>query len=157
MEELRRGLDDAHVKIKFGKEARIGNNDASSIQVEIDIIVTDPPYGFNTVEDASELMTVYQKFLNESIAKLSNGGHLVLCLPDKSYVGKSFPFFTVPELVVAQVLAVAERNGRVAYIEAQSLPTPRSFFAPPYYWKSARALKRSILHFRFVKKEHMRV
>ncbi len=153
--ELKAALNDARRNLKYGEEGRVGGEHLNERRREYDIVITDPPYGFNTVENSGELMAVYQQFLSHAISKLKNGGHLVLCLPDTSYVGKSFPFFTVPGVVVPQVLAIADKHDRVAYLEAQSLPTPRNFFAAPYYWKSAIALKRCILHFRLAKKANL--
>ncbi len=118
------------------------------LQPKPNIIVTDPPYGFNTIENAQELLPIYKRAIEVAMEKLEDDGHLVICLPQKSYVGKPLPFFTMPALVTIEVLTTAERFKRSVYNVAKSLPTPRNFFSPPYYWRSTIALKRLILHFR---------
>ena len=112
------------------------------------LIVTDPPYGFNTDENNEEMALKYRKWLGALICSLANDGHLVISLPEHSYTGKKVSFSANPSLVTSQILSIAAGFGRTVYRVAKSIPEPRSFFAPPYYWRSERALVRSILHFR---------
>lgn len=114
-----------------------------------DLIVTDPPYGFNTTDDPHELGGVYAKAIPTMIRSLKDGGHLVLCLPEVSYTGKKLPAFTQRALVTYQVLSTADVLNKEVVVEARLLPRPTRLFSPPFYWESERALRRTILHFRF--------
>lgn len=114
----------------------------------VDVIICDPPYGFNTAEDNSQLASLYDKFLDAAIDALKNNGQLIICLPAESYTGRDLPFCTRSDLVSRQILVKAYKKDRLVYRRADSLPY--SWLAPPYYWESERALKRTILHFRFI-------
>jgi putative RNA methylase family UPF0020 len=114
-----------------------------------DVIVTDPPYGFNTEEDPVEFARFYAKMIPSLIRALRPGGQLVLCLPDLSFNGRRMFFFANKDLVVQQVLRAAEDLGLHVSVPGFSVPEPVRLFRPPYYWESERALRRAILHFRF--------
>ncbi len=114
-----------------------------------DVIVTDPPYGFNTDEDPDSLASLYTEALHKMIKALKNNGQLVLCLLDRSHTGRRSPFFSHKELIIQQVLSIADRMGREVIIPAFAVPHQREIFRPPYYWESERALRRAILHFKF--------
>lgn len=115
-----------------------------------DVIISDPPYGFNTDENSLRLAQIWAKSLENMIRSLnSNGGQLVLCLPERSYIGRNLDFFTGKDFVIRQILAIADKMNLDAMLPACVVPEPMSFFQPPYYWESPRALRRAILHFRF--------
>jgi hypothetical protein len=59
-------------------------------------------------------------------------------------MGRRSPFFTHKELVIQQILSIAEQAKREVIIPAYSVPQQKDLFHPPYYWESERAL----LHFR---------
>jgi hypothetical protein len=112
----------------------------------IDVIICDPPYGFNTKEDQDQLALLYSEFLDSAIAAIRNGGHLIICLPAESYTGRELPYCTRHNLITNQVLAKSKAMGKYMYMPARSVPS-RAFNAP-YYWEAERALRRVILHFR---------
>jgi len=112
-----------------------------------DIIVTDPPYGFNTDDDPHQLASLYSQMISVFIRALKNEGQLVLCLPDRSHIGRRSYFFTHKQMVTHQVLAAAEAAHREVIALTFAVPR-RDIFRPPYYWESERALRRAILHFR---------
>jgi len=114
-----------------------------------DVIITDPPYGFNTAEDPVEFARFYSEMIPQLIRALRPGGQLVLCLPDLSLNGRKMFFFAKKELVVQQVLRAAENLGLHVSVPGFSVPEPVKLFRPPYYWESERALRRAVLHFRF--------
>jgi hypothetical protein len=114
-----------------------------------DVIVTDPPYGFNTEEDPVAFAQFYAEMIPTMIRALRPGGQLVLCLPDLALNGRKMFFFAKKELVVQQVLRAAEDLGLHTSVPGFSVPEPVQLFRPPYYWESERALRRAILHFRF--------
>jgi hypothetical protein len=118
-------------------------------QCQPDVIVTDPPYGFNTEEDPVTFARFYAAMIPSLIRALRPGGQLVLCLPDLSLNGRKMFFFANKELVVQQVLRAAEDLGLHVSVPGFSVPEPVRLFRPPYYWESERALRRAILHFRF--------
>ena len=113
------------------------------------VIVADPPYGFNTTEDALVLARTYHGFINRAIDCLHENGQLVLSLPDWSHTGRQLPYFTLKQIVAQQVLIAAEEKGREVLTNATAAPSEIGLFRAPYYWESERALRRAILHFRF--------
>lgn len=117
-----------------------------------DVIVCDPPYGFNTELDKAKLAELYSRALDRMLTALEGGGEIVICLPDKSRSGREIPAFVLSGWVTQQLLAKAGKHGLEPVIDASVLPRPGSLFRPPYYWQSERALRRSILHFRLVPK-----
>jgi hypothetical protein len=117
-----------------------------------DIIITDPPYGFNTDEDPDSLANLYAESLLKMIGALRDNGQLVLCLLDRSHTGRRSPFFSHKEIIIQQVLAVADKMRREVITPAFAVPHQREIFRPPYYWESERALRRAILHFKFRRK-----
>lgn len=110
-----------------------------------DIILCDPPYGFNTTEDDGKLARLYNEFIDQALRALNPGGHLILCLPAESYTGKDLPYCTNSSLVVKQVLLKAQELKLELIHPARDLPS--KLFTPPYYWEAERALRRVILHF----------
>jgi len=127
----------------------VATKDARNILPDsVDIILCDPPYGFNTTEDQGELAMLYSEFIDAAIKALKTQGHLIICLPAESYTGRDLPYCTRSGMITNQVLIKAHSVGRKAYTPALSLPT-RSF-SPPYYWEADKALRRTILHFRII-------
>jgi hypothetical protein len=112
-----------------------------------DVIVTDPPYGFNTNENKKKLAKVYASALRVMIGSLKDEGQLVIALPDWSHTGRQLPAFALKDFVAHQVLVISETLGREVIHSANQIPS--STAKAPYYWESERALRRAILHFRF--------
>jgi hypothetical protein len=109
-----------------------------------DVIVTDPPYGVNTEEGLFELADLYNSVMVKLVEAVKDEGHLVICLPSRSYSGRPLPFCASRKIVVQQVLRAAASMGREVYSPSRSA---LAILAPPYYWES-KALRRTILHFR---------
>jgi len=114
-------------------------------QNSIDVILCDPPYGFNTSEESSALAQLYSDFLDSAILSLRSGGHLIVVLPSESYTGRELPYCTKSGLLINQILVKARKLGRNLYIPATGVP--HKMLRPPYYWEAERALRRTILHF----------
>jgi tRNA G10 N-methylase Trm11 len=124
------------------------NTDARKLKkASNDLIICDPPYGFNTNENAKELSNLYSEFIDKAIASLRQKGQLIMCLPAESYTGRELPYCTRIDLITRQINYSAHKQGRLAYKPAINLPL--SSLSPPYYWESERALRRTILHFCF--------
>ena len=113
-----------------------------------DIVVTDPPYGFNTDEGSEHLAGLYSTSLYAAIAALKSDGQLVICIPERSSIGKTPMAFTHKNIVTHQILALANEVNKEVLVPARAMPGPTALFGPPFYWASTRALSRSILHFR---------
>lgn len=118
----------------------------------LDIIICDPPYGFNTTEDRSGLADLYSQFIDAALLALREHGHLIICLPAESYTGRDLPYCTYSKLVSNQVLVKAHKLGKHIFSPGRSLP--HRMLIPPYYWEAERALRRVILHFRVSASEY---
>jgi len=122
------------------------NTDARKLEkASNDLIICDPPYGFNTNEDNSKLSDLYSEFIDKAIASLRPKGQIIMCLPAESYTGRELPYCTRIDLITRQIIYSAHKQGRLAYKPALSFPL--GSLSPPYYWESERALRRTILHF----------
>ncbi|MCL4710099.1 MAG: hypothetical protein KJZ73_02545 [Pseudorhodoplanes sp.] len=133
----------------------IRRHDATQIEKDsYDLIITDPPYGFNTQEEDVKLIKLYREFIWSAVAALRDGGQLIVCCPHYSYSGRHVPIFIQPEFVTQQVLLAARDNNKTLRTEQHSLPCELHGLKPPYYWEAPTALQRSILHFRFESRRH---
>lgn len=133
-------------KINCGKEGDVLKLKDDSF----DIIVTDPPYGFNTLDETVKLGTFYNEFLERLLCALRDNGQLLICLPEKSFSGKISPFFTHKEIVFNRILSICNKKGYELVAPIHMVPN-RELFRPPFYWNAEKALSRSILHFRIRK------
>ena len=115
-----------------------------------DVVVTDPPYGFNTKVDPEDLANLYNDMISVILRSLKHDGQITLALPDWSHIGRQVPFFVTKRIITRQILAAAQKLGREVIQQADTLPPPSAYLRPPYYWESERALRRAILHFRIV-------
>lgn len=114
-----------------------------------DIIVTDPPYGFNTNDDIPTLAALYSDVIKSMVKALNPvEGQLIICVPEWSHTGRRIPFCARKELIIRQIIAAAEEQNKEVVAAARPVPHPSALYRPPYYWESVRALRRSILHFR---------
>lgn len=133
--------------------AEIAVKDACDLKPgSLDIIVCDPPYGFNTTEDRNDLAHLYSRYLDSALLALREHGHLIVCLPAESYTGRDLPYCTYGKLVSNQILVKAHKLGKHVFVPGRSLP--HRMLVPPYYWEADRALRRVILHFRVSASEH---
>lgn len=128
-------------EVSSSKDARLIDSNS------YDLIICDPPYGFNTTENSKDLMDLYSKFIDVAISGLKKHGQLIICLPAESYTGKDLPFCTRADLISRQIILKANKQNRQVYRPTLSLPTIS--LSPPYYWESEKALRRTILHFCF--------
>ena len=133
-----------------GMEIQDACESLSRDQESYDVIISDPPYGINTEHDEEKLSRIWSQSIRSMLTALKpNGGQLVLCLPERTYIGKNLEFFIGKDFVIRQILAVADSLKLDVITPASVVPEPVTLFQPPYYWESARALRRSIVHFRF--------
>jgi ribosomal protein S18 acetylase RimI-like enzyme len=132
---------------------RIGNVSQRKIQDLpenfCDVVVSDPPYGFNTVEQFQGLAELYSTMLERMILALKkeSGGQIVIAVPDWSHTGRQLPLFALKGLITQQMLVTAQRYSKEIFATTH-IAHPSDLFRPPYYWESEHALRRAILHFR---------
>jgi tRNA G10 N-methylase Trm11 len=119
------------------------------LQGKCDVILTDPPYGFNTNDDNAKLARLYADGIDAMICALRPEGQLVIAVPDWSYTGRHLPEFSRPDFITHQVLSSARKSNREVIQSAIQIPNATGLLKPPYYWESEKALRRRILHFRF--------
>ena len=119
---------------------------------KFDLIVTDPPYGFNTTEDLLDMADLYAKFIPVLLGQLTNESQLVIAVPDWSHTGRRIPIFATREFITHQVIVSAEQLEFEVIRSPYAVPRAGTLFRAPFYWESERALRRAILHFRFRKK-----
>ena len=122
--------------------------DAATLEGSFDLMITDPPYGFNTDADASKLAKLFQDIIERTLVCMSDGGQVVMALPEQSFVGRDPAFFADRKFVEQQVAARAHDLGLELVSSAEVVPSSPPIFEGPYYWESERALRRSIVHYR---------
>jgi hypothetical protein len=113
-----------------------------------DVVITDPPYGFNTNEDNTNLARLYADCIEAMICALRTEGQLVIAVPDWSYTGRHLPEYAKPEFITHQVLVAARKFKREVVQTATQIPSVAGLVRPPYYWEAEKTLRRLILHFR---------
>ncbi len=111
-----------------------------------DIIVGDPPYGFNSPAEALKLAELYRAFSRHALRALKDGGDLVLCLPELSHSGRYSPPFTHRGLVIQHLHAAAGELERQLIFPEEKVLGADALCRGHHYWESERALRRSILH-----------
>ncbi len=112
-----------------------------------DVIVADPPYGFNTTEEIKRLAELYSTMVDKMILALKKkeGGQIVIAVPDWSHTGRQLPLFALKDLLTQQLI-IAAKSRRKMVKACPNLAAPH-LSVSPYYWESERALRRAILHF----------
>ncbi len=112
-----------------------------------DIIITDPPYGFNSdYNKISSLVEIYDKFIELVVELVKNETHLLICLPEQSHNGQLLPSFVTKGWIVPRLMQHAKSQNVSAIQYSRIWPGSYGSIKPPYYWKSKKALTRSILH-----------
>lgn len=113
----------------------------------VDIFITDPPYGFNTDhEDSRDLFNLYEHLIHQIVAHVGTETHLLICLPEESHNGQVLPSFVTKSWFLPRLLQEASSK-RIEIIEYSKIwPSAANSGKAPFYWRSDRALTRSILH-----------
>jgi len=137
-----------HDRIKFT------NGDAAVNRPPlVDLVITDPPYGFNNEIGTVQLAKLLTRTLDVVLSRMKPLAQLVIAVPDYSHSGRRIPLFATRVWVTIQVIALAELQGFETVVPARIAPGLNNILEPPFYWTSEKALTRSILHFQFRKKK----
>lgn len=113
-----------------------------------DIVVGDPPYGFNKGKSESRvLQELYRDYIKAAVSCVRPGGDLIIAVPNFSRNGRSIPFYQTRRSIVPQVLIAARKLGKEVVTVANSSPEIGVPMGPPYYWGSRATISRNILHF----------
>lgn len=131
------------------KCADIANNSLAGINV----LICDPPYGFNTDEDPILLLSVYSSLARKVVEATPENGQieLVICLPDVAFTGRTVASFTRAGVVSGLLHAVAGTGGVKLEVIRSELSNVIGQFGEKYYWESHRALRRQVLHFKLTR------
>jgi hypothetical protein len=118
------------------------------VEGQIDILLTDPPYGFNVEEDGNQaLMRSFGDLGTALVAALRPQGQLAMVLPALAKNGRQIPFYETGGVLTRQLIAAAQRTNKNFVSEVNTVPKPKELFSKPYYWVSTTVLERRILHF----------
>jgi tRNA G10 N-methylase Trm11 len=116
-----------------------------------DIILTDPPYGFNTNEEKTTFSKLYSRILPLFIKVLCDNGIIMLCLPAQSHSGKAVDYFVQKEIVLQQLYIAAIQNNMILREKIEINRVTHNVYTTSLYWDSEKALKRDIVCFQFSK------
>jgi class 3 adenylate cyclase/16S rRNA G966 N2-methylase RsmD len=113
----------------------------------VDMIVTDPPYGFSTIEETGAMVELYKDFMKGCIEALRDRGQLVLCMPDESHNGQSIPSYAQGEWFDREIRSVAKQPELRCDLFSVYPQEASMIGGKPLFWRSERALTRRILHY----------
>ncbi|MBV8799242.1 MAG: hypothetical protein JO208_05490 [Alphaproteobacteria bacterium] len=120
----------------------------AAMERAVDLLVSDPPYGFNTHElEMFALHEFYSKLVSAAVRALKPRGQLLLAVPSYARNGKQVPYFQTEGALTRQVIGAAEKQGREVLALLRTVPAPKAMYKPPYYWLSTSAVSRKILWF----------
>jgi hypothetical protein len=119
------------------------------VKDSVDILLTDPPYGFNSQQSENEaLMNCYGQLAPLLVGALTNTGQLAMVLPAFAKNGREIPFYQTSRSITRQIIDCAKRAKKSMSDDVRTIPQPYQLFTRPYYWVSTSVLERAILHFR---------
>jgi tRNA G10 N-methylase Trm11 len=116
---------------------------------KFDIIICDPPYGFNTSHQIDNLLKLYYDLPTYLVSAIKKHGQIIVSLPDESYSGKHSPWFTHREMVLTRFHFASEKLGK-QIINYSEINPRKELFNAPFYWEAQRALRRSIIQLKFL-------
>jgi len=120
----------------------------SKLKDSVDIVITDPPYGFNTLtSEGTEMINLYARLAPTLVDCLRPWGQLLIALPAFAKNGRQIPFYQTRDSFVRQIINHVEVKGRNVIRFAESVPGAREFFRLPWYWGTNNTIERRILHF----------
>ncbi len=108
----------------------------------IDVIVTDPPYGYGTEMTEETLYEIYRGFFEQAFRVLKDEGRLVISILDKVRTGKPIGPKTRRPGVIKLISKIAKAN-KIHFIVPE-IPSSTGYKGY-FYWKSEYALNRVII------------
>lgn len=100
-----------------------------------DIIVTDPPFGFNAFEgEPDKMQNLYSRLARALVHSLKPWGQLILALPAFAKNGKQIPYYQTRESLTKQILSEVEAQSRKCVSFVETLPGEKGMIGPPWYW-----------------------
>lgn len=115
-------------------------------QKSIDLIITDPPYGYNANEGS--LRSLFHELIPACIKCLNTGGLLMLIVPTSAGNGRTIPYFETHTPLTHEILA--NSDGRRFVQISDTFPGSRSLARVPLYWRSNSLLERRLLCFKLL-------
>ena len=116
-----------------------------------DIIITDPPYGYNTIEEDETLYKLYCNLVENSVKSLNNGGQIIICLAAKMNQGKRLPEFIKRDFLLDLFRNAAHKNKmRIVELD-EEICHMGTLYQFPFFWESKKVLRREILRLQFIK------
>jgi len=120
----------------------------AGLRSQVDLVITDPPYGFNTHEfEILELQNLYTNFVRAAVSALRPRGQLIVVVPSFARNGKQVPYFQTGGALIRQIIGSANALDREVLNVVHTVPTRKMMYLPPFYWFSPSALSRKILWF----------
>lgn len=117
----------------------------------VDAVVSDPPYGYGDMIERDDLYRIYRAFFKQALRIIKNGGSLVFCALDKVRTGRAANnLFTTEEVV--RMLHDEASQSRVDFAFPSIDPIAEQARGL-YYWKSPKALNRSIFAARIYRRK----
>ena len=117
----------------------------------VDAVVTDPPYGYGDMIERDDLYQIYTAFFNQALRIIKDGGSLAFCALDKVRTGRAANnLFTTEEVI--RMLHDAASKSRIDFAFPSIDPLAEQARGL-YYWKSPKALNRSIFAARIYRRK----
>lgn len=117
----------------------------------VDAVVSDPPYGYGDMIERDDLYKIYTAFFKQALRIIKNGGSLVFCALDKVRTGRAANNLFTTEEVVRMLHDEASKN-RIDF-GFPSIDPIAEQARGLYYWKSPKALNRSIFAARIYRRK----
>ncbi|MEM7705742.1 MAG: hypothetical protein AAF358_09340 [Pseudomonadota bacterium] len=113
-----------------------------------DLIIGDPPYGFNTSEGGNAgMIDLFSKLFPTLIDATKDGGEVAAAIPLQARHGRQFPYFQTNEFIEDQIMRFLADTGRAARWAAAPFGAVNSSQGFGHaYWSSASALVRGVLN-----------
>jgi hypothetical protein len=114
----------------------------------LDVIITDPPFGFNEFDaEGEKLRKLYAELIPTLVGSLRRPGQLIMALPAMAKNGKQIPYYMSSGPMVRKVLSEAEKLSRRCVSFVETLPECKAIIRAPWYWGGTSTIERRILHF----------
>jgi len=122
--------------------------DGSAEWGEYDIVITDPPYGFNdAISTDRNYSDFFSSVIGKMVSRLSSPGVLMLCIPSNAKNGRQIYRFQTRNFLIKKVIQAANLHGKRVVNPVRLSSTAEFLAKPPFYWRSRRGVNRDVLAF----------